>query len=98
MVSLPENSIQYVIWQNRATRFYLGARALYFIRQYAPASYCAVIGLELLLKATLVYHDRSFSPTQARHNGSKLLRMLGNKVPGGRGLALPAYFFTDDRF
>ena len=92
------HEINYVKWQNRATRFYLGARVCYLRNLHAPAAYCGVISLELLLKATLVYFDRSFNPNHFRHSMGKLCRAIRNKVPGGRALSLPSYFWDADRY
>jgi hypothetical protein len=61
------HEIEYVNWQNRATRFYAAARLCYQNGLPAPASYSGVIALELLLKATLAYHDRSIRPSDLRH-------------------------------
>ena len=43
-----------MIWQNRATRFYLGSRLNNLNELHAPAAYCGFIALTLMLKATLV--------------------------------------------
>ncbi|HKJ92673.1 MAG TPA: hypothetical protein VJ957_05865, partial [Longimicrobiales bacterium] len=66
----------YVIWQNRAFRFYLAARLCQRNALFAPASFCGYQALESLLKATLVYWDRSFNPQGAGHGMAKLLRTL----------------------
>lgn len=88
----------YVAWQNRATRFYVAARSCYLSRLYAPAAYCAVIALEILVKATLVYHDKAFNPRHFHHNIAKLRRALGNKVPRSEDVTLPSYFWHEDRY
>jgi HEPN domain-containing protein len=97
-VPIPERALRYVIWQNRATRFYAAARLCYRSQLFAPAAYAAVIALEQLLKATLVYHDRSFVLADAGHNFVKLSRMVRNKVPGGKSVALPPYFSHKQRY
>lgn len=90
--------IDYVRWQNRATRFYLAARHLWFKELYSAAVFSGQHAIEALLKATLVYHDRSFQPEDANHNWPKMIRMLGNKGARGKRLTLPEYFYADGRF
>lgn len=87
----------YVAWQNRAFRFYLGARLCYFNELYAPAVFCGQQALESLLKGTLVYWDRSFSPEAARHSFPKMFRIYRNKVD--RDLPkIPEYFFARGKY
>jgi HEPN domain-containing protein len=92
------SEIEYVIWQNRAFRFYLGARLLQRYGLSAPAAYAATQSLELLLKATLVYWDRSFQPTSVGHAIKKLVRSVRNKAPGAKGFDIPQYFFHEQRY
>jgi len=98
MPSFAEHEVDYVRWQNRATRFYLAARLLHRHNQFAPAAFCASQSLELLMKASLVYWDRSFLPEHAKHSFTKLCRMIGNKVRGGKGFTCPTYFSADTRY
>jgi len=93
-----QSEIDYVIWQNRAFRFYLGARLLQRFGLSAPAAYAATQSLELLLKATLVYWDRSFEPVAAGHAIAKLVRTLRNKAPGAKGFDVPNHFFHEQRY
>jgi HEPN domain-containing protein len=88
----------YIIWQNRATRFYLAARTLYQRELFAPAAYCAHQTIELIMKATLHYWDRSFNPLGAKHNLRKMARMIRNKVRPQAPVLLPAYFTDEQRF
>jgi HEPN domain-containing protein len=88
----------YIIWQNRATRFYLAARDLYLRGLFAPAAYCAHLAVELIMKATLHYWDRSFRPLDARHNLRKMARMIANKARPQVPIPLPAYFTHEQRF
>ena len=90
MASITPREVQYVIWQNRATRFYAAARLCYHARLFAPAAYSAAIALELLLKATLYYHDKSFVLKDAGHKFAKLTRMVSNKVPGAKSVEIPS--------
>ena len=92
------NERAYVIWQNRAFRFYLGARLLFRHQQQAAAAYCAFQCLETLLKATLVYWDKSFAPTLAGHGLAPMLRAIRNKVPGAPKVSVPQYFVAGRRF
>ncbi|HLG43661.1 MAG TPA: HEPN domain-containing protein, partial [Nitrospirales bacterium] len=88
----------YIRWQNRAFRFYLASRVLAHNGLPGPMAFCAQQAIELLLKATLVYWDRSFQPTVAGHKFRTMIRTVGNKVPNGKGVLIPAYFFEDQRF
>jgi HEPN domain-containing protein len=92
------SELAYVIWQNRACRFYLAARVLHNQQLFAPAAFCATQALELLLKATLVYWDRSFRPEAAGHAIAKLLRSVRNKVRGAQTFDVPRYFFHEQRY
>lgn len=51
-----------------------------------------------MLKATLVFWDRSFNPREAGHSLSKLCRMIRNKVRGASQFEIPAYFNHEKRF
>lgn len=93
-----ENERDYIAWQNRAFRFYLGARVSFLNDLPAPAAFCGQQALESLLKATLVYWDSSFHPERIRHSFPKLLRTLRNKVRGATGLEVPKYFYFDKRY
>jgi hypothetical protein len=106
MAAIQDHEREYIIWQNRAVDFYIGARALYLQDLSGPAAYCSVSAIELLLKASLVYFDRSFVPVDANHNIGKMLRILKNKgpkkrylstsrYPGDKGLLVPATFLHD---
>lgn len=90
--------LAYVAWQNRATRFYLAARELHNSGNFGPAAFCCHQATELILKATLVFWDRSFNPREAGHNLSKLCRMIRNKVKGASDFEIPAYFNHEKRF
>jgi HEPN domain-containing protein len=98
MAQLADHQIQYVIWQNRALAFYLAARLDYQNGLYGPAAFSAAQVLELLLKATLIFHDKSFIPEAALHNIPKMLRMVGNKVPNGNRVTVPDFFFHESRY
>ena len=95
---MTQREIDYIIWQNRSCRFYLAARALYHQDLHAPACFCSHQATELMMKATLHYWDRSFSPRVPGHNLRKMMRMLGNKAPRARSLTLPQYFVHEQRF
>jgi HEPN domain-containing protein len=88
----------YLIWQNRSLRFYLGSRLCYLNGLASPAAFCAQQALELLLKATLIYSDRSFDPDTARHRFPAMLRTLENKVRGSHAVKIPEYFYSDRRY
>lgn len=93
-----EKEINYIIWQNRAFRFYIGARLLLLNEQYAPAAFCGFQSIESLMKATLIYWDRSFNPVQSRHNMKGMIRAIKNKVKDARDFECPEYLYNDKRF
>jgi HEPN domain-containing protein len=92
------HELKYVAWQNRAFRFYIAARVLYRGGLFAPAAHSAVLSLELLLKATLVYWVRSFNPQDIGHAIAKMCRMVRNKVPSAKHAAVPTYFYAQQRY
>ena len=93
-----EKNKNYIIWQNRAFRFYIGARLLLLNEQHSPAAFCALQSIESLMKATLVYWDRSFKPESARHKMKGMIRTMRNKVKGAEQFDCPEYFYSDQRF
>jgi len=93
-----QNEYDYIRWQNRAFHFYLASRLLYFNEHVGPATFCAQQALELMLKATLVYWDKSFQPEVAGHKFVKMERSLKNKVKGSEKLEIPSYFYSDQRY
>ena len=98
MNNFADHEYAYVVWQNRATRFYLAARRLYHSDLLAPSAYCAAMSIELLLKATLIYWDKNFVPEDASHGIAKLARMVSNKAKGAKGFKVPEYFYFEKRF
>jgi glycine/D-amino acid oxidase-like deaminating enzyme len=98
MSTIGANEYAYVAWQNRANRFYLAARRLYHADLLAPAAYCAAMSLEPIFTAALTNWDKSFAPETAGHALAKLARMVGNKVPKAKGLAVPNYFSHEQRY
>jgi len=76
----------------------LAARRLYHADLLAPAAYCAAMPLELIFTATLIYWDKSFAPETAGHALAKHARMVGNKLPKAKGLAVPNYFSYEQRY
>ena len=98
MSKFSEHEVDYVRWQNRAYRFYLGARVLHRNMLYTPAVYSAAMAIELLLKATLIYWDRSFNPLDAGHGMAKLARMVKNKACNANAFAVPEYFHFEQRY
>jgi hypothetical protein len=65
---------------------------------YAPAALCANVAIELLLKATLIYYDRSFKPQAANHRIAGMLRTLRNKVNPKPRTSIPEYFYAEKRY
>ncbi len=89
---------QYIVWQNRAFKFYLAARLLYQNDLCSAAAFCAVQAIELLLKATLLYWDKSFDPEVAGHKIASMIRSIKNKVKSGENFYCPEYFYEEKRF
>lgn len=98
MAKLEEWKISYIVWQNRALEFYLAARLLSQRELWSPACFSATQALELILKATLVYWDRSFNPKVAGHSFMKLERILRNKVKEASKVRVPEYFHFEGRY
>lgn len=98
MENFANHEIEYVKWQNRACRFYLGARLLHRNKLHAPAVYCAVMASELLLKATLIYWDLSFNPIDGGHGIAKLMHMVRNKARNANKFTIPCYFYYEQRY
>ena len=65
---------------------------------FGPAAFCAQQCLELLLKATLIYWDKSFDPKKAGHKYEPMLDAIENKVPNGRQVQIQPYFFAGGRY
>lgn len=93
-----KSEIDYVAWQNRAFWFYLSARLLHRHGLSAPAAHAATQSLELLLKGTLLYWDKSFQPEAAGHAIAKLVRSVRNKVPTAKEFNVPQYFYHEQRY
>jgi len=95
---MKNNERQYIIWQNRAYTYYIAARLLNMKRLYGPATFCAYQALELILKATLIFWDKSFIPDIAGHKFIKMIKAMKNKVPNGKSINIPEYFYADQRY
>jgi len=93
-----ETEINYVIWQNRSFRFYLASRLLYANELYSPSAFCSIQAIETLMKATLVYWDRSFNPESMNHKIVGMINSIRNKVDKGKEFDCPKYFYMDKRF
>ena len=94
---VPNRAVDYVIWQNRAARFYVAARSCYLNHLFAPAAFCGFLALELMLKATLIYHDPRFTPKSLGHSVAKLVRMLHNRIPAAKDIQVPDAFVFEQR-
>ena len=89
---------KYAEWQNRAFHFYLAARLLYLNQHIVTAAFCAQQSIELMLKATLLYHDKSFVPEAVNHNFKKMMKILNNKVKNSGRIIIPEYFYYDQQY
>jgi HEPN domain-containing protein len=98
MSKFAAHEVEYVRWQNRAFRFFVGARLLANSDLHSPAVYSAAIAIELLLKATLLYWDHTFDPLDAGHGIAKLARMVRNKARNAKHVAVPEYFYFEQRY
>jgi len=87
-LSVKQNQIDYIMWQNRAVRFYLAARLLFKKEIYGPAGFCAFQSLENLLKATAIYHIDKFSPKAVLHDCDKILAMIKKNVPASADIEI----------
>jgi HEPN domain-containing protein len=92
------HEIKYVSWQNRATEFYIASRHLHHLELHRASAYSAAMAIELLLKATLVYWVRGFSPEAASHGLAKLARRVRNRVPSADAFQVPEYFYFEQRY
>lgn len=95
---ISEKEKNYIAWQNRSFRFYISSRLLHFNDLVGPSVFCAQQSLELLLKATLTYWNKSFKPEIAGHKFAKMLRTLQNKVKNAKNVTIPSYFYSDKRY
>ncbi len=95
---MKEHEREYIIWQNRAFRFYIASRLLVNKELYGPGAFCANQAIELLMKATLIFWDRSFVPEAAGHKFVKILNSIKNKVRNGKGISVPVYLYADQRY
>ncbi len=95
---MEDNEINYIIWQNRAFRFYLGARLLSLNEQHSPSAFCSLQAIESLMKGTLVYWDKSFNPESNGHKMTGMVKAIKNKVKHGNDFQCPEYFYKDNRF
>lgn len=93
-----ETQKNYIAWQNRAFRFYIGARLLMLNEQSAPAAFCGLQSIESLMKATLVYWDKSFKPEAAGHKMKGMIRTIRNKAKDAKNFDVPGYFYFDKRY
>jgi HEPN domain-containing protein len=96
MISATETN--YIIWQNRAFRFYLAARLLRLNEQYSTAAFCGYQAMETLMKATLLYWDKSFDPEAVGHKMAGMIRAIRNKVRGAKRFECPEYFYAEKRY
>jgi HEPN domain-containing protein len=93
-----EKENKYVEWQNRAFHFYLAARLLYLNQHIVTADFCAQQSLELMLKATLLYHDKSFVPESVNHRFKSMINTLKNKVKKSEHVNIPEYFYYEHQY
>lgn len=97
-MKIKEHELNYVKWQNHAFHFYLASRLLCLNDHTAPAAFCAQQTIELMLKATLLFHDKSFKPEAFNHRFNKMINAMKNKVIGASNLKIPEYFYWDKRY
>ncbi len=95
---ISKNKRDYIIWQNRALDFYIAARLCIRNELYLSAAFAAQQSIETLLKATLLYWDKSFSPESAGHAIKKQVKMLRNKVNQQSDFEIPEYFYHEQRY
>jgi HEPN domain-containing protein len=88
----------YVIWQNAAFSYYLASRRLILDELQPSGCFNAVLALELMLKATLVYWIEAFHPEAHGHQFERLLNMVRSEVEDAKTLSVPEYFYFDKRY
>ena len=94
---ITERDKTYIIWQNRAFRFYPAARSCWHKKFHTPAVFLSHQVVELLLKATLIYWDCSTDPKKYRHDLEKLMQSINENtnIPGGEDFIIPEYFIKN---
>lgn len=97
-MSFAVNEMNYILWQDRATDFYVAGRSLIQDEIYRPACFCVFQTVETMLKSTLFYWERNFNPRPYGHNIPKLIRTTKNKVKGAHRLYIPAIFYYEQRY
>ena len=95
---IKDANVAYIIWQNRALDFYLAARLCYLSQLYRAAAFLANQTIETLMKATLIYWDKSFVPEDAGHAIKKMINMVRNKVKGQTKFDIPEDFYFEQRY
>lgn len=88
----------YIVWQNRAFDFYVAARICAHSELFKPAAFMANQSIETMLKATLLYWDKSFVPEDSGHAIKIMLNILRNKVKGQSTFDIPEYFYFEQRY
>lgn len=66
--------------------------------QCSASAFCAYQAIETLMKATLLYWDKSFDPEVTGHKMSKMIRTIRNKVKGAKQFEIPKYFHFEKRY
>lgn len=93
-----QREFDYLVWQNRAFRFYEAARLLHRNEIYGPAAYSAITAIELILKATLRYWHPKVNPELHGHGIRPLTNEIKNKVPEAKSFSVPEYFYFEQRY
>src|SRR5450759_2571724 len=90
-MNIKETDRVYIVWQNRAFDFYVAARLCARSELFKPAAFMANQAIETMLKATLLYWDKSFVPQDSGHAIKKMLNILRKKVKGQSMFDIPEY-------
>jgi len=97
-MNIKETDRVYIVWQNRAFDFYVAARLCARSELFKPAAFMANQAIETMLKATLLYWDKSFVPQDSGHAIKKMLNILRKKVKGQSMFDIPEYFYFEQRY
>ena len=97
-MNISKEDKSYIIWQNRALEFYISARVSHRRQLYQPSAFLAQQAIEQLLKGTLVWWDKSFTPEVHGHAIKKMNKMINNKVKGQSNFQIPEYFHFEGRY
>lgn len=91
--------MNYVIWQNRAMRFYPASRLLHFNNLLSASKFCGFQAIETLLKGTVIHFDTDYnSKKQGGHKIKSIKAYLNQLVPKANAIEIPEYIYFEERY